>query len=428
MKNKRVVITGVGCLSSLGIGKDENWSAFERCKINIRKIIDRDPLRKTYYAYKAKTFNIMDFIDGKLLKDIEFWKEGERVRDLYYLALGVKLALEDSKLEYDKEKNRIGIVAMHENPGVDQYILKLIDEIVKVFKKRCSIGLTKSSLIKELIPKFLKPTFEIQSFMFSHHLSKIFSLHGYSLFINNACASGLYGVETAAQIIKTGKCSAVVVAVADTVDVFKQIWFEKLGMYSKDRSIKPFSNNANGFILGEGAAAIVLEDLEFARKRNASIYAEYLGGSFFSEGWKVTIPAVWSDFYEMVIRRSLKVSNLKKNMVDVFSPHGIGVSVVDNYESKAIKKIFGPKETQPLIIPFKPYIGHTLGANALLETIFLILCMNNNFIPSVWNRKSYHTELNIPKKKVRALFNVAMKTCCAFGGYLGACVFKRLER
>jgi len=424
---KRIAVTGLGCLSSLGLGKKDNLIGLRDQKINFKKASGHEILENDYYIHKAKDFDLNNFIDRKFLNDLEIWKEGDSVKDLYYLLLSVKLALEDSQLKYDPIKNDIGIIAAHENPGIDQYILKLIDSMYAILEEPGKGKISKATLFNKLIPKFLKSTFELQSFMFLHHLSKIFSLHGYSLFINNACASGLYGIEAAAQIIKTGKCPAIVVVAADTVDFLKQVWFEKLNMYNKKGIIEPFSKNSNGFVLGEGAAAIVLEDFQFAEQRKARIYAEYLGSSFCSEGWKVTIPAVWSDFYKNVIKDSLKSSKIKSEMVDVISPHGIGVSVVDSYESEAIKKIFGPKTNQPLVVPFKPYIGHTLGANAILETVFLLLCMHNEFIPAVLNKNSFDSDLNMPRKNQKISFNIGMKSCCAFGGYMGSCIFKKVS-
>jgi 3-oxoacyl-(acyl-carrier-protein) synthase len=422
--NKRVVITGIGCLSSLGLGKNNNWEGLINHKINPQKIAEEEPLKKIYYAHKAENFDIKNFIDKKLIKDLENWKEGERVIDLEYLILAVKLALEDSRLSYDKEENRIGIIAMHENPGIDQFVLKISNELFEFFRKKSK--LTKQSLFEENIFKFNKSIFELQTFMLLHHLAKIFSFRGYSLFINNACASGLYGIEAASQAIKSNKCPAAIVVAADTVDIFKQLWFEKLGMHSKSNRTKPFSRKADGFVLGEGAAALVLEDFEFAKKRGAFIYGEYLGGSYFLEGWKITIPAVWSNFYERTIRESLKMSNIKEKKVDIFSPHGIGVPVVDRYEARTIRKIFGQRESQPLITPFKPYIGHTLGVNTLLETIFLLLCLNNNFVPSVYNYEGLVSDLNIPKTDTHTSLGIGVKTCCGFGGYLGCCVFKKI--
>lgn len=424
VKEKRVVITGIGCMSSLGLGKEENWEALLNHKKTRKRITEREFVDKSYYAYKSKEFKLNKFINEEILKDIENWKEGERGKDLEFLIMGIHLALEDSKLKYNKTNNDVGIVAMHENPGLNQYVLNLSSDLFEYFNRHKKVD--KSVFFNRIISRFTKSTFELQTFMFLYHLAKVFSLHGASFFINNACASGLYGIEMAANLIRSNKCNAVVVAAADTLDFLKQIWFEKLGMYSKKGKITPFSQKSDGFVLGEGGGALILENFEYAKRRGASIYAEYKGGSFCLEGWKITIPAVWSDFYEKVISNSIKISKIKKDGIDLISPHGVGVSIVDKYEQKSIRKVFGIKKS-PYLLPFKPAIGHTLGTNNIIETIFLLLCMKNNKIPGAYYTNDLYPGLNIPTTNISGSFNIGVKTCCAFGGYLASCVFEKIK-
>lgn len=424
MRKKRVVITGIGPVANIGIGKKDFWKGILDKKIFIKKVKDGKMPVESYFAYKVDNFNIRDFVSEDILQDIKLWKEGKENTDLYYSMAALKLALEDSGLEYKKEDNDIGVVFTNENPGVGEYTSQVINIAYRFIKRKKEIK--KKDFVREWIKLFDKPTYELQTFMPLYHLTKAFGLRGYSLFINNACASGLYAIECASQIIKTERCSAVIVVASDVCDVFKYLWFKDLKLYAPDGLIKPFSNKGNGLVIGEGGAAIVMEDFEFATRRKAHIYAEYIGGSFLLEGWKITLPAIWSDFYERVIKDCLLSSRIAKDKVDLINAHGVGMSMIDKYEIKAIESVFGKNSNQPLIAAFKPYIGHTLGLNALLEVIILLLALETNIIPPTLNFSPLISEINIVKRRLKKELRYVMKIVCAFAGYLGACLFKKI--
>ena len=141
----------------------------------------------------------------------------------------------------------------------------------------------------------------------------------------------------------------------------------------QDGLIKPFAIDRKGFVFGDGGTGIVLEDLHSALERKAPIYAEYLGGGFCLESWKVTIPNLISDFYTNTILEALQKAKIKRNEIDLLIPHGVGTTVADAHEAKAITNVFGYFPNKPLITAFKPYVGHTLGNSALLELVISIL-------------------------------------------------------
>ena len=426
-RDRRVVITGIGPLTSIGIGKNSLWDSLikEKTNVKLEEWFVNGELWEKFYLHKIEHFDIREFnIERKKLEEIKKWKEGEEVTDLYYLLAAVQLALEDSELKYNPEDNNIGCVITHENPGFEQYFSKVFD----VFFEKIKRGANKKESFKEFYQYLSKDSYELQTFMVLFHILKTFNIHGFSLFVNNACASGLYALEAASQIIKQGKCPAVVVTAGDYPRIYKHLWFKQLGMYAEDGKIKPFSEEANGFILGDGAASLILEDLEYALKRKAKIYAEYLGGGFSQEGWKVTLPSIGSDYYQKAIKEAVKVSGVNKEDIDLVCAHGVGNSIIDRYEARAITDVFGKNFKKPLVTAFKPYVGHNLGGSTLLETAILLLCMENNMVLPVLNVRRVDRRMNmeIVKAKVKTNLKVALKTCCAFAGYNAAAVFRKM--
>ena len=431
MKNnpKRTVITGVGPLSSIGFGKTALWKSIIEGKTGLAKedfFVDGEKIDSFYY-HKIKYFSIDDFdIDKDILKDIRIWKERNESIDLFYLLAIVKLALADSKLQPKEFNGKIGLVLAHENPGLDQFYEDIINKTYD-FKKQDT---SKKKYFEAICNAFSKRGYDLQTFMFLFQVVRAFGIHGYSLFINNACASGLFAIEAGADIIRSGKCNCVVVAASDHTSIFKHLWFKKLNMYPEDGLIKPFAKNRDGFVSGDGGAGIVLEDLDSALKRKAHIYAEHLGGGFHLEGWKVAIPDMTSDSYKIAIETAIANSDVKKEDIDLIIPHGVGTQVTDAYEAKAIANIFGKNPKKPLITAFKPYIGHNLGSTALLETVILLLALENSLVPPTLNCDEVDPKLNIDlvRKATKVNFNTTLKTACGFAGYNAAVIFQKLGK
>lgn len=430
VREKRVVVTGIGPLTSIGIGKDSLWSALVEEKTNIKLeewFVDGE-LWERFYLHKINNFDIEKFnIDKNALQEIKDWKDGENVIDLYYLLAAVKLALEDSKLEYNPEDNNIGCIVTHENAGLEQYISKCIDVSFEKIKNK-SDPITKKQFSEKYHYATVKSAYDLQTFMVMFHILRTFQIHGYSLFVNNACASGLYALEVASQIIKSGRNSAVIVASADYPRIYKYLWFKDLNMYAEDGRIKPFSKKSDGIVFGDGGCGFVMEDWEHAVKRKAKIYAEYLGGGFSQEGWKVIYPKVGDDFYQRAIREAIRFSKIDKKEIDLVCAHGVGNAVIDRYEAKAITDIFGTNPKRPLVTAFKPYIGHNLGGSNLLEAAILLLCLENNLVLPVLNVEGTHPkmEMDVVKEKVKLELKTVLKICCAFAGYNAAVVFRKI--
>jgi len=429
---KRIVITGIGPISSIGIGKEALWKSLIQGKTNIKleETYVGKELWDKYYFHKVDDFDMSKFgIDNEKLDWIKDWKAGDEIRDLFYLIAAVKLALDDSGLGYDPHKEGdYGLVVTHENMALIPFLSKVSDRAFQMLKNEQQ-DLSKKEFYEKLYKDCLKSGYDVQAFMTLFHLAKVFNVHQHSLFICNACASGLYALETASEMIKNNQNSTVIIIASDYPDIYKYLWFRDLGIYSKDGVVKPFSNDSNGLAFGDGGAAIVVEDLEHAQKRGVPVYAEYLGGGFSLEGWQVTVPQVGSDSYHRAILKAFEQANVDKGEIELLCPHGVGSHIIDYYEAKAITDIFGKYPRKPLITAFKSYVGHTLGASALLETAILLLSFKNETILPTLNSDNFNPAYNITlvKKRLEKKLKTIMKTSAAFAGYNAAAIFRRID-
>ncbi|MFC1501049.1 beta-ketoacyl synthase N-terminal-like domain-containing protein [Elusimicrobiota bacterium] len=282
-RNKRVVITGIGPITSIGTGKDELWSKLVSKKTNIKaeKTYLEKELWEEFKYHKVENFNLSKFgIKKDSLEWIKDWKQGEENLDLSFMIASIKLALDDSNLSFeDTENNGLGLVVTHENMSLMPLFDKLLDKSFSILTDKTK-EVKKKEYYKQIYEQCLKVAYDVQPFMTLFHVAKVFNIHKHSLFICNACASGLYAIETAYQMINSDQNSKVIVSASDHSDIYKFVWFRDLGIYSQDALIKPFSKGSNGFIIGDAGISLVLEDYDSAKKRNAHIYGEYLGGRF----------------------------------------------------------------------------------------------------------------------------------------------------
>lgn len=434
VKEKRVVITGIGPLASIGTGKEAFWEGIlnRRVGIKLHNIELDGEIWDKFYFHKIENFNINDFsFEEGILDDIRIWKKGDEDKDLFYLLAAVKLAIDDSGISYDKEQNDIGLFLTIEHPGFESFCEKLIKEtIANIEKYSSSDSISKHTLYKDIYKQLARNGYDLQTFMYLYFISKAFGVHGYSLFTNNACASGLYALESAVRQIKYGGSEVVIVAGGDSPgSMFKHMWFKDQGIYAEDGKMKPFSVNADGLVLGEGASALILEDMEHALNRKAHIYAEYLGGGFTLEGWKVTMPQIGGHSYHKVIESSLNNSNLKSMDIDIINPHGVAIKATDAYEARAISNIFSRNPRKPHVTAFKPYVGHNLGGSALLESIILLLSLEHNTVLPTLNCDDAEPRygIDITRQLTSHPLNTAMKLSCGFAGYNAAVIFRKVK-
>ncbi|MGD0335837.1 MAG: beta-ketoacyl synthase N-terminal-like domain-containing protein [Candidatus Omnitrophota bacterium] len=430
-KERRVVITGLGPLCAIGFGKEALWKSIlgEKSGLHKEEIFLDKQLWDSFWMHKIKDFNINNFgIDKEVLKEISGFRQGREDNDFLYPLAATQLALKDSGLDYNRDDNNIGFFLTIEHPGFEPFCESLTKEGLNYFKEKSRLKENPSEFgfYQHLFSKFSDYGQELQSFMYLYLVAKAMGFRGYSLFTNNACASGLFALDAAYTQIKFKDTDVAIIAGGDNpAGMLKHLWFKERNLYAEDGKIKPFSKNADGIVFGEGYSAILLEELNHAKKRGANIYAEYTGGGFSLEGWKLILPNPISNSYGKAIEGALKNSEIKAQDIDLINPHGVGIKITDQYEAKAITNMFGNKTP---VSAFKPYVGHNLGGSAILESIILILALQNGIIPASLNCDDFDSRYNINliRKQQNKKLTTVMKLSCGFAGYNAAAVFRKV--
>ncbi len=426
---RRIVISGIGSLSSLGIGSESIWKNFVNGKCNVENLSASgfDGILDKFKVYKIKKFsrNIFNF-DKKVYSEILYWKNQHKSFDLLYFFSSIQIAIEDSRIK-EKDLKRAGLVLTHENPGVEQFCSDVINETYRMNSLQCFKS--KSEYFQKLYHKFTKNVNDLQTFIYLYFVGKMFKIQGYSLFVNNSCASGLFALEAAAESIRSGKSEVVVVASSEHPSIYKHLWFKQLGLLSRRGEIRPFAEGRDGFLCGEGGTAIILESLNHARNRGAKIYAEYLGGSFLLDSWKITLPNVSERNYSRTLQAALRNCNLEAGQVDFVCAHGLGSQLLDLYEARSFQEVFKGRGNMPHITAFKQYVGHTLGNCALLEVVLMVLCLKNDFIVPVMGGSSIDSNIKIQlvKEALERRIKIGLKSVWGFGGYNAAAIFKKFH-
>ncbi|MDM5335833.1 beta-ketoacyl synthase N-terminal-like domain-containing protein [Fictibacillus enclensis] len=402
----KTLITGVGALSSLGYGIHENWKNLLSDHVN--QEIRRYSLGNRIVEYPIYSIPEYDWKSNLTKEQIDKVQEFnlEEDKDFVYLVTVINQAIQDANLEV-KNKN-VSLIVGHENLGV----VPLVDQL-----------LTTSQSKTISFSDYQNAFFHIQSFPYLFYLSSIFSIKGLTFVVNNACASGLYALDLGKKLIETKEADAVIVATSDYSHVSEYLWFQDKNFLSTSHQLKPFDQNRDGTVLGDGAAAVVLEPNDSSKLYKP--YCTYTKGFFLQDGWKMTLPDVTSHGYTNVLRRAGEFLN---KHIDLLIPHGTGSGMWDSYESSEISKAFSPSFPHH-ITTFKGYIGHTLGASSLLETVLGIKSLWEGIIPASRNTNvpDMNSKIEINTKHQKKQLKNMVKSLPAFGGFNAACIFEALD-
>lgn len=399
--NKRVVITGLGVVSSIGIGWKDFWDSLLNGKSGISPVTSLDTSDHfTHNGGEVKDFNPEDFIPIKELKTMS------RANQLGLVAS--KLAAEDAFISQDdmgvplRKGICIGITS-----GSVQVIEHINDKLIKGED-------VERSLICQL-PVHSTPA-EIAS-----HLN----IQGPGFLFSTACAAGNYAIGFGYDLICSGRADIVF---AGASDPFSRISFTGFNQFSAvaPEKCQPFDKNRKGMILAEGAGILVLESLENALKRNAHIYAEVLGYGLSCDAQHMTQPT--SDGVARCMINAMRDAGITKEDVDYISAHGTGTFINDRTECAAIKEVFGSDYKKIPISSIKSMLGHSMGAASALEAIACALAVKNDIIPPTINYESPDPECDIdcvPNHARRHTVNIALNNSYAFGGNNASLVLKK---
>jgi len=400
-ENRRVVVTGLGVVSSIGIGWQEFWKNLIAGKSGISKVEYVDAgLYDRHYAGEVKNFVPQDFI-GKA-------KVEKLGRTSQFGIVATKLALQDAGLhikELDLAKTGLAVgTTMGESQLIERIVYEQIKQAKDFPNSIYSLSYPASSIVS--------------------NMSIYFGFSNSNLMFANACAAGNYAVGHAYDQIREGKADIVI---AGGVDSFSRIAFTGFSrVYAMSpKKCQPFDKNRKGMILGEGAGIIILESIEHAKERNANIYCETLGYGMSCDSKHMTNPS--EKGIVKALKKAMASTKIKPEEVDYISAHGTGTAENDKAESQAINNVFYQNEKKIPVSSIKSMLGHAMGAAAALETIACCLAIKEGQIPPTINSKEIDPECDIdcvPNKMRKNKINVVLNNSQAFGGNNASLMFR----
>ena len=414
MQLKRVVITGLGALTPIGNDMDSFWTSLLAGKSGAAIIKQFDAsLFKTHFACELKGFNIEDHLDRKEARKLDQFSQ--------YALVSATQALEDAKLmESNPNCDRIGVVWGSGVGGLKTFQ----DEAQNFFG-----GDGTPRFNPFFIPKMIAD-------IASGHISIKYGLRGPNYVTVSACASATNAIIDAFNLIRLGKADAIVTGGSEAaVNQMGMGGFNALKALSTrndspETASRPFDLDRDGFVLGEGAGALILEELEHALKRGAKIYAEVAGGGMSGDAYHMTAPHPEGIGARNTMIAALEDAEMNPSSVDYVNVHGTSTPLGDIAEVKAIEAVFGAHAYNLNISSTKSMTGHLLGAAGAIEAIACVLSVKNNIVPPTINHFTDDPELN-PKlnftfnKAQERTVNVAMSNTFGFGGHNTSVIVKK---
>jgi 3-oxoacyl-[acyl-carrier-protein] synthase II len=411
--NKRVVITGLSVIAPIGIGKEEFWNALAAGRSGIIRVTRFDV--SSYPAQTAgevNNFNPTDFMDPKTAKRMDRFSQ---------LAVACsKMTLKDAKLEInDKNCRDIGIVVSSAMGGIP-------------------LAEDQHSLFLEKGLKRVSPYLAISLFggSASSQISIALGIKGFSNTIGGACSAGTDAIGHAYHNIRHGICKVLLAGGSEaplaplTYGAFCVINAFSTLNEEPEKSSRPFDLTRNGFVMSEGAAVMVLEELTHALDRGAHIYAEIVGYGTTYDAFHMAQPSPDGIEGAEAVRFALEEARIKPEDVDYVNAHGSGTPLNDKTETKIIKDVFGEYAYKIPISSNKSMIGHSLGAAGAIETVACTLSIEHQFLPPTINLQNPDPECDldyIPNQGRKAEVRIVLSNSYGFGGKNSALILKNLN-
>ena len=417
MELKRVVVTGMGAVTPVGNTPEETWNSLVNGVSGAAPITLFDASKfKTQFACEVKNLNITEFIDRKEARKMDRYTQ--------LAMISAMQAVRDSGMDLESiDKNRIGVVY-----GVGIGGIKTFEDEVKYYGIHEEDG---PKFNPFFIPKMIA---DIASGQISIH----FGFHGPNYTTTSACASSTNALADAFNLVRLGKANAIVAGGAEAaicacgVGGFNAMHALSTRNDSPATASRPFSATRDGFIMGEGAGCLILEELEHAKARGAKIYAEMVGEGMSADAYHITASHPEGLGARLVMQNALADAGLKPEDIDYINVHGTSTHVGDISEAKAIKEVFGDAAYKLNISSTKSMTGHLLGAAGAVEAMATILAVKNDIVPPTINHEEGDNDEEIDynlnftfnkaqKREVRA----AISNTFGFGGHNACVVFKK---
>lgn len=419
MELKRVVVTGLGAITPLGLSVEETWKNLLAGVSGAAPITLFDSsMYKTQFACEVKGLNVNDWIDRKEARKLDRYTQ---------LALiSAMQAVKDSDMDLETvNKNRIGVIF---GVGIGG---------IKTFEDEVSYN----ALHKENGPKY-NPFFipKMISDIAAGQISIHYGFHGPNYATTSACASSTNAIADAFNLIRLGKADIIVSGGAEAaicgcgVGGFNAMHALSTRNDDPQKASRPFSASRDGFVMAEGAGCLILEELEHAKARGAKIYAEMVGEGESADAYHITASHPEGLGAKLVMQAALDDAGMKPEDIDYINVHGTSTHVGDISEAKAIKEVFGDAAYKLNISSTKSMTGHLLGAAGAVEAMVSVLSIQNDIVPPTINHEEddkdeeidYNLNFTFNKAQKRTV-RAAMSNTFGFGGHNACVIFKKYD-
>ena len=416
MGNKRVVITGMGAITPIGNNLTEYSKALRNGVSGCKNIESFDASKfKTQFACEVKSYDPLDHFDRKESRKMDIFSQ--------FGMIATHEALVHSKLDLEKiNKNRVGVIWGSGVGGIETFQNELIN-----FSENDKNPRFNPFFIPKLIPDICPGLIAIK-----------YNFRGPNFATVSACASGSNAIIDSYNYIMSGTSDIIVTggsesAINETgVGGFNALKALSERNESPKTASRPFDRDRDGFVLGEGGGALILEEYNHAKKRGAKIYGEIMGFGMSCDAHHITAPHPEGEGARLVMENALKSAKIKKQDIDHINVHGTSTPLGDKSEIMAIENVFGDFAEKINICSTKSMTGHLLGAAGAIESIAAIISINEGFIPPTINHSNQDEEINSNLNLTLNKFqnrdvNIAMNNTFGFGGHNTSIVFKKYK-
>ena len=420
MELKRVVVTGLGAITPVGNTLETTWASL------IQGISGAAPIKgfdasqfKTQFACEIKDFAAADFIDRKEVRKMDLYEQ--------YAVVAAMQAVKDSAIDLETiDKDNIGVVL-----GVGIGGIHTFEEQISEY------ALTHEEKGPRFNPFFIP---KMIADIASGQISIMYGFHGPNYTTTSACASSTNALSDAFNLIRLGKANMMITGGAEAAITpgglggFNAMHALSTRNDDPTHASRPFSKSRDGFVMGEGAGILVLEELEHAKARGAKIYCEIAGTGMSADAHHLTASHPEGLGANLVMKRALEDAGMKPEDIDYINVHGTSTPVGDISEAKAIAQVFGDHAYRLNISSTKSMTGHLLGAAGAVEAIVCCLSVLNDIVPPTINHEEEDRDENIDynmnftfNKAQQRIVRAALSNTFGFGGHNACCIVKKYQ-
>ncbi len=418
MELKRVVVTGLGAITPLGNDVAQTWANALAGVSGAGPLTHFDASKfKTQFACEVKGFNAADHFDRKAIRTLDLYSQ--------YALVAATQAVEDAQIAEGLDKTRVGVVFCAGIGGLHTF-----EEEAGYYAKNEENGPKYNPFF---IPKMIAD-------IAAGHISMKYGFHGPNYGIVSACASSTNGIIDAFNLVRLGMAEVMVTGGAEAalfpagVGGFNSMHALSTRNDDPMHASRPFSGSRDGFVMGEGSAALILEEYEHAKARGAKIYAEVIGGGMSADAYHITATHPEGLGARLVMENALKDAGIKPEEVDYINAHGTSTPVGDVSEIKAIKEVFGEHAYKLNVSSTKSMTGHLLGATGALEALFCVKSVQEDVVPPTINHVDGDNDENIDynmnftfNEAQHRTVDVALSNTFGFGGHNACIIVKKYK-